>query len=69
MIKEKRAAIVLSILNKLFPNPPIPLKHKDHYTLLIAVLLSAQCTDKKVNEITPKLFAKADSVLLYALYL
>jgi len=59
MIKEKRAAIVLSILNKLFPSPPIPLNHKDHYTLLIAVLLSAQCTDKKVNEITPKLFAKA----------
>lgn len=47
------------ILNKLFPNPPIPLKHSSHYTLLIAVLLSAQCTDKKVNEVTPKLFAKA----------
>lgn len=59
MTKEKRATIVLRILNKLFPNPPIPLKHTDHYTLLIAVLLSAQCTDKKVNEITPKLFAKA----------
>ncbi|WP_316359449.1 endonuclease III domain-containing protein [Candidatus Neptunichlamydia sp. REUL1] len=59
MTKEKRASIVRRILNKLFPNPPIPLKHKDHYTLLIAVLLSAQCTDKKVNEITPKLFAKA----------
>ncbi len=59
MIKKKRATIALYILNKLFPSPPIPLKHKDHYTLLIAVLLSAQCTDKKVNEITPKLFAKA----------
>lgn len=59
MIKEKRATIVLRILNKLFPSPPIPLKHTDHYTLLIAVLLSAQCTDKKVNEITPKLFAQA----------
>ncbi len=47
------------ILNKLFPDPPIPLKHSSHYTLLIAVLLSAQCTDKKVNEVTPKLFAKA----------
>ncbi|MDN3508810.1 MAG: endonuclease III [Candidatus Neptunochlamydia sp.] len=47
------------ILNKFFPNPPIPLKYSSHYTLLIAVLLSAQCTDKKVNEVTPKLFAKA----------
>ncbi|MCP5504145.1 MAG: endonuclease III [Chlamydiales bacterium] len=52
-------AKIRRILNKLFPNPPIPLKHSSHYTLLIAVLLSAQCTDKKVNEVTPKLFAKA----------
>ncbi len=59
MTKEKRATTIRHILNRLFPSPPIPLKHKDHYTLLIAVLLSAQCTDKKVNEITPKLFAKA----------
>lgn len=54
-----KSQIIQSILNKLFPNPPIPLKHTSHYTLLIAVLLSAQCTDKKVNEVTPKLFAKA----------
>lgn len=54
-------ATIRRILNKLFPNPPIPLKHTSHYTLLIAVLLSAQCTDKKVNEVTPKLFAKAET--------
>ncbi|MCB1110974.1 MAG: endonuclease III [Chlamydiia bacterium] len=61
MNKERRAQIIRRILNRLFPHPPIPLKHKDHYTLLIAVLLSAQCTDKKVNEVTPKLFAKAST--------
>ncbi len=54
-----KTATIRRILNKLFPNPPIPLKHSNHYTLLIAVLLSAQCTDKRVNEVTPKLFAKA----------
>lgn len=54
-----KTATIRRILNKLFPNPPIPLKYSSHYTLLIAVLLSAQCTDKKVNEVTPKLFAKA----------
>ncbi|MCB1084823.1 MAG: endonuclease III [Chlamydiia bacterium] len=58
---NKRAAIIRRILNRLFPDPPIPLKHQDHYTLLIAVLLSAQCTDKKVNEITPELFKKAST--------
>jgi len=59
MTIEKRASMIRRTLNRLYPNPPIPLKHHDHYTLLIAVLLSAQCTDKKVNEITPLLFAKA----------
>lgn len=49
------------ILDELFPHPEIPLHHKDSYTLLIAVLLSAQCTDARVNLITPKLFAKADT--------
>ena len=44
-----------------FPNPPIPLHHKDPYTLLIAVLLSAQCTDARVNQVTPQLFALADT--------
>ena len=48
-------------LQSLYPNPPIPLQHKDPYTLLIAVLLSAQCTDERVNQITPALFALADT--------
>jgi endonuclease III len=52
---------IQSILDKLFPDPQIPLLHKDPYTLLIAVLLSAQCTDERVNKITPKLFALADN--------
>jgi len=56
-----RPAFILSELNKHFPNPPIPLKHSDPYTLLIAVLLSAQCTDKRVNEITPELFRLAST--------
>lgn len=61
MNKKQRAEIVKKHLDKLFPNPPIPLKHKDPYTLLIAVMLSAQCTDARVNIVTPKLFAKADT--------
>jgi len=61
MTKKERAAIVIAELEKLYPNPPIPLDHHDPYTLLIAVLLSAQCTDKKVNEITPHLFSMADN--------
>ena len=48
-------------LDELFPDPPVPLDHKDPYTLLIAVILSAQCTDARVNQITPLLFAKADN--------
>ncbi len=55
----KKAEKIQKILNELFPNPSIPLKHKDPYTLLIAVLLSAQCTDARVNLVTPELFAKA----------
>lgn len=61
MTKKEKAQIVALTLEKLFPNPEIPLEHKDEYTLLIAVLLSAQCTDARVNKITPKLFAKADT--------
>ena len=61
MDKSSRARIVKRLLNKLFPKPTIPLKHKNAYTLLISVLLSARCTDKKVNEVTPKLFAKAST--------
>lgn len=61
MNKREKAAKILKILNELYPEPPIPLKHRDSYTLLIAVLLSAQCTDARVNQITPKLFALADT--------
>lgn len=59
-IKE-RAAYVQRRLEELYPHPPIPLDHKDPYTLLVAVLLSAQCTDKRVNLTTPALFALADT--------
>lgn len=54
-----KAARIQQVLDELFPAPPIPLEHVDPFTLLIAVVLSAQCTDKKVNEVTPALFAKA----------
>lgn len=61
MTKKEKAAFVAKTLNKLYPHPAIPLDHRDAYTLLVSVVLSAQCTDKKVNEITPLLFAKADN--------
>ena len=57
----ERVAYVDKRLAELYPNPPIPLAHKDPFTLLIAVMLSAQCTDERVNQITPALFALADS--------
>jgi endonuclease III len=56
MRKSERADLILKRLGQLYPDPPIPLDHRDAFTLLVAVLLSAQCTDKKVNEITPQLF-------------
>jgi endonuclease III len=59
MKKKEKAQKIATILKQHFPNPPIPLNHKDPYTLLIAVLLSAQCTDERVNKVTPGLFAKA----------
>ncbi|MGV9013920.1 MAG: endonuclease III [Flavobacteriales bacterium] len=59
MTKKEKATFVAKTLNKLYPRPAIPLDHGDPYTLLVAVVLSAQCTDKKVNEVTPLLFAKA----------
>ena len=59
--KHQRAEYIAHTLEKLFPEVPIPLNHKDPYTLLIAVLLSAQCTDKRVNQTTPGLFKKADT--------
>ncbi len=61
MTKKERANQILVILDKEFPTVPIPLDHKDPYTLLIAVLLSAQCTDERVNKITPLLFERADN--------
>ena len=61
MKKKEKAAFIVKTLQELFPNPEIPLDHKDPFTLLIAVLLSAQCTDKKVNSVTPQLFALADT--------
>lgn len=61
MRKQERADYIAKRLNQLFPEPPIPLEHRDPYTLLIAVLLSAQCTDKRVNQVTPSLFALADT--------
>ncbi|WP_334124242.1 endonuclease III [Empedobacter brevis] len=59
MLKKERIQFVMDELEKLYPVPPIPLDHQDAFTLLIAVLLSAQTTDKKVNQVTPELFAKA----------
>jgi endonuclease-3 len=61
MTKPQRAKYLLRRLEELFPETPIPLDHKDPYTLLVAVLLSAQCTDVRVNQITPRLFARADN--------
>ncbi len=61
MTKKQRAEYISCRLNELYPDPPIPLDHKDSYTLLIAVLLSAQCTDVRVNKTTPALFAMADN--------
>lgn len=61
MTKKERALFIIDTLESLYPDPPIPLDHKDPYTLLIAVLLSAQCTDERVNKVTPSLFAKAST--------
>lgn len=61
MTKKQRAEFIVEKLNELYPEVPIPLDHKDPYTLLIAVLLSAQCTDVRVNQVTPTLFAMADN--------
>jgi endonuclease-3 len=61
MTKKERATFVINSLKEIYQSIPIPLDHKDPYTLLVAVLLSAQCTDVRVNQITPILFAKADN--------
>jgi len=61
MNKKERVAFIADTLERLFPETPVPLNHSDAYTLLIAVLLSAQCTDERVNQITPALFARANN--------
>jgi len=61
MNKSEKVNFVINTLERLYPETPVPLDHTDNYTLLIAVLLSAQCTDARVNQITPKLFAMADN--------
>ena len=61
MTRAEKAERIVHILETLYPETPVPLDHTDAYTLLIAVLLSAQSTDKKVNEITPGLFARANT--------
>ena len=63
MLKAERASYILQRLQELYPETPVPLDHHDPFTLLIAVLLSAQCTDERVNQITPALFALADNPL------
>jgi len=61
LLKAERVDYILHKLQAMYPNPPIPLDHKDEYTLLIAVLLSAQCTDERVNQVTPTLWQLADN--------
>jgi endonuclease-3 len=61
MKKSERAELILDSLQTLYPDPPVPLDHTNPFTLLVAVLLSAQCTDERVNLVTPELFARADN--------
>lgn len=61
MTKKEKAQNISKLLDKYFPETPIPLRHEDAYTLLIAVLLSAQCTDERVNKVTPSLFKMAQN--------
>ncbi|WNO09819.1 endonuclease III [Teredinibacter sp. KSP-S5-2] len=61
LLKHERVAFIHQELKRLYPKPPIPLDHKDSYTLLVAVLLSAQCTDERVNQVTPGLWKLADN--------
>ena len=59
--KKDKAKAIAHILDKLYPEVPVPLEHEDPFTLLVAVILSARCTDVKVSQVTPFLFAKADT--------
>ena len=61
MLKKQRAQLVLDRLNELYPETPVPLNHNNHFELLVAVLLSAQCTDERVNQVTPALFLLANN--------
>ena len=61
MNKKEKAQLIISILDKFYKKTPVPLKHSSPYTLLVAVLLSAQCTDERVNKVTPVLFKKANN--------
>ncbi|HMN89289.1 MAG TPA: endonuclease III [Saprospiraceae bacterium] len=61
MTKKQKATEIAAVLESLYPETPIPLDHTDPYTLLVAVVLSAQCTDERVNQVTPQLFAKANN--------
>ena len=61
MLKAERVQFILERLQQLYPEPPVPLDHRDPFTLLVAVLLSAQCTDERVNQVTPALFEMADN--------
>ena len=61
MLKKERVSYIINRLNEIYPEIPIPLKHKNIFELLIAVLLSAQCTDERVNQVTPKLFKEGNT--------
>ena len=61
MLKKQRALFILDFLNELYPETPVPLNHRNHFELLVAVLLSAQCTDERVNQVTPALFNLANN--------
>ena len=61
MLKKERAAFILQRLDQLYPKTPVPLDHRNNFELLVAVLLSAQCTDIRVNQVTPALFNEADN--------
>jgi len=61
MLKKQRAQLILERLNSLYPETPVPLDHSNLYELLVAVLLSAQCTDERVNHVTPALFKLGNS--------
>lgn len=66
MTRNEKAERIDRILDELYPEVPVPLDHRDAYTLLVAVLLSAQCTDERVNKVTPALFARADTAAAMA---